>query len=280
VASSWTATIDWGDGSTPIVNNAAKPDVGTIIKNADGTFSVLGSHSYPAAANFPITVTITGDKGAKTVETGTATARNIITLVGSELIVNGSSGNDTFSITRQSDGKIHVNLNGSDRKVTASSVSHLSLTGFAGDDSVGVAATGVPGIYVQAGDGNDVVSGGSGNDNLVGGAGKNTLFGGDGDDRVVGSGGRDNLDGGPGNDRVYGGAGNDVMHGGLGVDRLYGGDGDDLLLGDQSNDKLYGEGGNDQLFGGKGTDLLDGGPGDDTAFVDAGESPTNVEHVA
>jgi cyclophilin family peptidyl-prolyl cis-trans isomerase len=271
-AGDWSANIYWGDGTDS--------STGSIVENSDGTFSVFGSHYYATAANFPLIVTITGNKGAVTVEKPTATVKNIATLTGGVLTVNASSGGDAVNVTRNSDGKIHVNLNGADKKFTASTVSHVEVFGYSGDDTITVGATGVPGTYVDASDGNDFVSGGGANDNLSGGAGKNTLLGNEGDDRVNGSGGRDNLQGGGGNDRLYGFGGNDTMDGGGGVDRLYAGDGDDQLFGASSNDKLYGENGNDSLFGGKGIDLLNGGPGtDDEATIDPGETTTQVEHI-
>ena len=41
-ASDYMATITWGDGATSVATAAA----GTITPNADGSFSILGSHTY------------------------------------------------------------------------------------------------------------------------------------------------------------------------------------------------------------------------------------------
>jgi uncharacterized protein YkwD len=82
--------------------------------------------------------------------------------------------------------------------------------------NVGVyAATGVRGITVDGGDGNDIINasaalpigcllfGGYGNDRIMGGGGGDQIFGGLGDDI---------LDGGYGNDRIFGGWGNDTIN--------------------------------------------------------------------
>ncbi|MDR7037122.1 hypothetical protein J2X36_001866 [Methylobacterium sp. BE186] len=55
--------------------------------------------------------------------------------------------------------------------------------------------------YINAGQGNDIVTGGTANDFLVGGAGNDTLSGLDGNDSFIG---------GAGTDAIFGGAGNDT----------------------------------------------------------------------
>lgn len=58
VAGDFTATIDWGDGTTT---------AGTVA-GGGGTFTVSGTHTYAATGPFPVTVTLTDDAP------GTATA--------------------------------------------------------------------------------------------------------------------------------------------------------------------------------------------------------------
>jgi Ca2+-binding RTX toxin-like protein len=99
-------------------------------------------------------------------------------------------------------------------------------------------------IFVEAGDGDDTVSGdhgllsaggGPGNDRLVGTSPTVAfLSGGEGDDVLVGGPGDDILDGGPGADRVSGGTGRDLLHTGNdgtapAPDILDGGDGEDRV---------------------------------------------------
>jgi Ca2+-binding RTX toxin-like protein len=246
--------VNWGDGT---VTN------GTIVKNVDGSYSIIGNHEYPAAGTYEIMATIRGPKGAKQIVYSTVTARDIVSLSGSTLRVYASSGNDSVGSSIKS-GKLNINVNGVVKKFTPASVSRVEYYLFDGGDTAGVGG-GVPATYMDGGTGDDSLTGGNGNDTLTAGAGKNTLFGGAGGDRLNGSGGRDFLYGQDGDDRLYGNGGNDFLDGGGNVDRLFGGLGDDQLFGGSSNDKLYGEAGNDTLFGQKGNDLLDGGPGTDTA---------------
>jgi autotransporter-associated beta strand protein len=54
----FTATIDWGDGTSATS--------GAIIDNHNGTFSVQGSHTYSAAGSFTLAVTVHDTGGAST----------------------------------------------------------------------------------------------------------------------------------------------------------------------------------------------------------------------
>lgn len=246
--------VNWGDGT---VTN------GTIVKNTDGSYSILGNHQFPAAGTYEITMTVRGPKGAKQVFYSQVTARNIAELKAGTLRIYGSSGNDSIGTSLKS-GKLNANVNGAVKKFTPSAVSRVEYYLFEGADA-GSVGTGIPNTYMDGGTGDDNLVGGDGRDTLTAGAGKNTLFGGAGDDRLNGSGGRDFLYGQDGDDRLYGNGGDDYLDGGGNVDRLFGGDGADNLFGGSSNDKLYGEGGNDTLYGQKGNDLLDGGAGTDAS---------------
>ncbi len=76
---------------------------------------------------------------------------------------------------------------------------------------------------LRGGDGDDVLNGGDGNDTLLGGKGADTLNGDDGDDILDGGKGIDTLNGGDGNDtlRVRGKEGvYDTFNGGTGTDTL------------------------------------------------------------
>jgi Ca2+-binding RTX toxin-like protein len=193
------------------------------------------------------------------------------------LTVSGTSGNDITGITK-SGNTLRVRRNGVLETFDASAVARIEIYGAEGNDIIDFSGTGIP-TYVDAGPGNDSITGGVGSDTITGGAGKDTIYGGDGADRLNGNGTADKLYGQAGDDRLYGGEANDLMDGGGGVDRLFGGNGDDTLLGGGSNDKLYGEAGNDVLYGQTQNDLLDGGDGTDTAHKDAGDSLTSIESV-
>jgi PKD repeat protein len=57
-ASDFTATIDWGDGTT----------TAGVVSGGNGTFTVSGTHTYASAGSYPVIVTLTDDPP------GTATA--------------------------------------------------------------------------------------------------------------------------------------------------------------------------------------------------------------
>ena len=139
------------------------------------------------------------------------------------------------------------------------------------------------------------LNGEAGNDYLVSGAGDDTLNGGEGNDVLIADGGNDTVNGQAGNDVLSGGGGNDTLNGDGGNDSLSGGGGDDTVNGDDGRDRLDGGRGTDILRGGNGndvifsvdfagTDTVDGGAHDadtegDVAFVDRGDTVTNVERT-
>jgi len=94
---------------------------------------------------------------------------------------------------------------------------------------------------------------------------------GSGNDSITGKGGADLFSGGNGNDQLSGGAGNDQLLGGAGDDRLDGGDGTDLLDGGAGADQLNGGAGSDTLLGGTGRDFLTGGAGNDRFVFRGGD---------
>jgi Ca2+-binding RTX toxin-like protein len=96
------------------------------------------------------------------------------------------------------------------------------------------------------------IDAGAGDDQITGSFVKDTIHGSYGEDTIYGLNGNDSLSGDSGNDTIYGGAGADVLRGGSGNDSLYG---------EAGKDKLYGDSGNDYLSGGLDKDKLDGGTG-------------------
>jgi Ca2+-binding RTX toxin-like protein len=133
-------------------------------------------------------------------------------------------------------------------------------------------ATGVKGVVLDGGEGNDSLVLGAGmiGSRILGGGGNDTLIGSDGDDTIEGGTGKDRLLGGGGSDRLSGAGGNDLLDGGSGVDRLWG---------ESGNDQLFGGSSNDYLFGGSGTDLVNGGPGTDRAGHDDSDEFVAVEQI-
>lgn len=260
--------INWGDGTITD---------GKVVQNADGSFSVVGTHTYAQPGSYQIKVTLAGNKGALSDIRSTADVKLLATLTNGILKVNGTGGTDSITVTR-SGSFLYTSVNGVSKKFSNASVTNLEVYGYDGADAITI-GTGVRGAYINGDLGNDVINGGDGADTITGGAGKNKLFGNAGNDRLNGSGGHDYLNGGLGDDRLYGNAGNDSMEGASGVDRLWGGEGNDLLAGNGSVDKLFGEGGDDILVGGLGNDLFNGGDGNDTGYVESGETTVSVEVI-
>lgn len=121
-----------------------------------------------------------------------------------------------------------------------------TLYGTSFDDTLALGnSVGFDDTVVNAGDGNDTVTGGHHIDFLNGQGG---------DDILVGLENSDYLDGGEGNDLLRGGDGTDVLTGGAG---------DDVLEGGADYDIIIGSAGADTIIGGAGTDLLTGGEGAD-----------------
>jgi hypothetical protein len=64
-ASHYTATIDWGDGSSTSAS-------GIVADAEDQDFDVAGSHTYASAGSYPTTITISDPGGSQTVAVSTA----------------------------------------------------------------------------------------------------------------------------------------------------------------------------------------------------------------
>jgi len=209
------------------------------------------------------------------------------------LTVNGSPGNVDDQIFIDVDGGIRVQVNGSEERFPASSVTSINVLAGEGDDFIKVSTSvGVP-VTIDGGEGDDYIEGadvtiigGPGNDTLIGSDGDDSLDGGPGDDSIVGLGGDDTLIGGDGNDTLRGGTGDNSITDGTGDDLVdysendvainYTTDGDnDTVLGTAFDDVITagagagpvwfeGRGGDDALTGGADNDWLDGGDGADS----------------
>jgi Ca2+-binding RTX toxin-like protein len=271
-----TLTIRPAAGSNYTPSASVFNAAGTLIDSDASSEIVIDLTTGPAQNFFVVLRGSTGTVGGEyDVSYQTVITSGALSLVNTKLVVNGTTGNDDFVLTRGSNTFVLTGtLAGS---ITATGVTGLDVFPGNGNDRVNLAAAGVR-AYVFAGDGDDTVQGSIFDDVLVGGSGRNRLFGGDGNDRLTGSGGRDFLYGEGGDDRLYGQAGNDNLDGGGNIDRIFAGDGDDLLIGSGSNDKLFGEAGTDTLLGGRNFDYLNGGEGTDSADREPGETVEFVEN--
>jgi Ca2+-binding RTX toxin-like protein len=149
---------------------------------------------------------------------------------------------------------------------------------------------------VDAGSGNDILTGNAagnvlnglgGNDTIKGGDSVDTLNGGDGDDLIAGNSGNDAIDGGTGVNwvdfasagaggvgvqvnlitGVSSGEGNDTLKA---IQNVRGSSFADSISGDASNNVLNGFGGNDAINGNAGADTVNGGSGADQTKGGAG----------
>lgn len=152
---------------------------------------------------------------------------------GNDTIIGGEAGEtlgdrlDASAITANTTITFSGNEAGTitDGTSTANFSQIENITTGSGNNTVNAGATTV-GVNIDAGAGNDTMTGGSGADTLTGGTGN------------------DSLNGGSGNDRLDGGTGNDTLAGGAGADSLTGGDGDDRFV-------LENSFGNDTIVGGE-----------------------------
>lgn len=182
-AENFTASINWGDG------NVSK---GRIRSNGDGTYRVTGTNQYKAAAeDFPVTVMIEGDLGARKIVSGSVDARDIAALTSQgTLVVSGSSGNDKIGLAIDADGRVLLDVNGAVKRFSRSVVKRIQVDAYEGNDVISL-GPGVPAGVISGGAGNDTITGGDGNDQLTGGGGNDRLFGGGGADTISGGNGND-----------------------------------------------------------------------------------------
>jgi Ca2+-binding RTX toxin-like protein len=143
----------------------------------------------------------------------------LVSLDGTTLSIETADGTTTFDATTFGDIRIRTG---------------------AGNDVVVIDASITNTVYIDGGDGNDLLVGGGGRSIFDGGAGNDFLYGAAGDDILMGGTGNDQIFGGGGNDSVVGGDGNDIVSGGAGFDLLIGSDDNDLVLGGGGEDILIG----------------------------------------
>ncbi|KQW82535.1 hypothetical protein ASC65_09950 [Brevundimonas sp. Root1279] len=108
---------------------------------------------------------------------------------------------------------------------------HVSVSGHAVQPSVSL------GVFIDGGDGNDVIGAGWNADELHGGAGDDAINADQGANKVYGEDGNDRLEAGYGSDLLSGGAGDDTISGWGGGDTIDGGEGLDIVryMGPQSD---------------------------------------------
>ena len=160
----------------------------------------------------------------------------------------------------------NVNAGGGDDTITGNNAAN-TVNGNNGDDTI-YGGSGLDDVYGGAGD--DDIYGDNGADDLFGGADKDKMYGGIGNDAMFGGDGADKMFGDDGLDALYGGSGGDTINGNDGDDTIWGGEGADIIKGGEGNDSVEGDNGFDDINGGAGNDYLDGGGGNDTIIAGSG----------
>jgi Ca2+-binding RTX toxin-like protein len=289
-----TNILDGGAG-TDMAQYAGNRNLYTVILNANGSYTVSGNGSADtlttienvqfADGTFAISSlvgppSITGTTGNDTL-TGTSAGEVIIGLAGNDTM-NGNDGDDTFRVSGTGDGFDIINGgNDNDIIIATSNNTNIGLFGLSNVETISsggfsnvqvVLSTGVDTynftgtvfsgiVRIDAGAGNDSITGGAGAETIMGNSGNDTLNGGGGIDTVdysyrtanstislattaaqtIASGDVDTLSN---FENVIGGSANDTITGSAAVNVLNGGSG---------NDRLRGNAGNDTIIGGVGT---------------------------
>jgi len=178
------------------------------------------------------------------------------------LLIRGTNNNDVITLDIRTNGagtkfaRVSTSLN--TRDVDLTGINHIRIEALDGDDSIIINDHVVRGIEINAGRGDDSVTGGNGPDTVIGGQGRDAISGRDGNDRLRGDLGNDTIDGGSGSDRIDGGEGDDQVTAGKGNDTIDGGKGLDTLLGEDGNDTFFSrDDESDQLNGGSGSNRAD-----------------------
>jgi Ca2+-binding RTX toxin-like protein len=273
-ADTWTATVDYGDGSGPQC----------LALNADRTFTL--SHTYADDGVYNVTVSVADDDSGVGTDTLTVTVHNVAPTVGAitgpgsavrgQPLAFSSTFTDAGSAdTHTTNWAVHKGAalvaSGSGTNFnfvpTAAGIYTVSFT--VTDDDGGVGTTSktltVEAVQLQDDDRTPgqimlVIGGTTASDHIVVSRGArpgqvavsiNGVSLGNGfapTSRII----------------VYAQAGNDNVEVAAGINLsawLYGGDGNDRLMGGSGCDVLFGGAGRDLLIGGRGRDVLFGGEG-------------------
>jgi hypothetical protein len=277
-ASPLPGTDDFANSFTDRANPFGQLSVGTPLA---GSIEITGDRDWYAVqlnAGTDYVASVTGEDGK-----GGTLDDSILRLhdaTGARIATNDDANPDTFDsslvIHPATSGTYYVEI-GSFEDATAGTYTvsvqagapaatdgNDVLVGTAGGSTVnaGVGNDTITGgdaqNYLRGDEGDDVLSGGAGFDDINGNMGNDTVHGGDGDDYSVGGKDNDQLFGDGGNDIVWGNLGNDTCDGGDGADQCRGGQGDDSVSGGAGNDFISGDRGNDTESGGSGADNFHG----------------------
>ncbi len=269
-------------GATMTVDVAGGESVTLSLSGEADPLAIIVTPSGPGCGAF-VTSTVTairvngtaGDEGVTIDQGGSAPFPHQVT---ASIDLALGDGTDPLVITGQNTadsivfGTEGIGLDAGDTlDVTGiGTVEGFTVDAGGGDDAVsGMGGGGLGGpfstaITINGEAGSDTLNAAGGDDTLDGGAGGDVVSGGGGNDAVDGGAGKDGLKGGDDADRVDGGGGDDTVTAGEGDDVVIEGDGDDVLRGGRGDDDVNGGPGRDQLYGGRDDDRCLGGPDPDS----------------
>jgi Ca2+-binding RTX toxin-like protein len=267
-----TMTIDVAGGESVALSLSGEADPLAIVVTPSGP----GCGAFVTSTVKAIRVNGTaGDEGVTIDQSGSAPFPHQDTISIDLALGDGTDAlviigqNTADSIGLGTDG-IGLDAGGTPDVTGIGTVERFTVDAGGGDDAVsGMAGGGLGGAFQTAitivGEaGSDTLNGAGGDDTLDGGAGSDAVSGGGGNDAVDGGAGKDGLMGGDDRDRVDGGGGDDAVTGGEGDDVVVEGEGDDVLRGGRGDDDVNGGPGRDQLYGGRDEDHCLGGPDPDS----------------
>jgi Ca2+-binding RTX toxin-like protein len=213
-----------GDGAADVVEIAAPAGRVVTLAGAPGAVTVggLSAQIHVDGAEAIDRLAIDGDAGADTVDASGLAGGMVVNFNGGDgadtLAFNGGAAADAIALssgaTTAEGQAVFAEVNGVASQVNVANVETVSIAAGDGADVVNAASyAGQAALVIDAGAGNDTVTGGHGADTITGGKGDDVIDGGTGADSVSGGAGNDTLIWNPG-------GGSDTMDGGAGFDTL------------------------------------------------------------
>ena len=218
-----TVTLNVPDLASATVAGGAGDD---IITGTDGNDTLSGEAGNDRITGFRGNDTVTGGDGSDLMiwnngdnnDTNDGGANN------DETLITGAAADDILTVVQSGTTTRfdRTNLVPFNVQMLNGTVEKLSITPFAGNDSLTTSPDVPIAMAVDGGAGDDSMTTGAGADVLNGFDGNDTLSGQGGGDRIVGDRGNDTMNGGAGDDTMVwnNGDNNDVMNGDDGVDRI------------------------------------------------------------
>ena len=177
--------------------NTISDTIASLASGATATFTIVADVPITAAAaTISDTASVTSSTNDSNSANNHATASTTISTTGvmltadanipteTDLVVGGTTGNDSVSFASAGAGKVTVTMDGKSYGTYAVTGRIVAYAGSGNDTIVVSSAITLP-AYLYAGSGTDELVGGSGNNVLVGGGGADTLIGGTGHNILI-----------------------------------------------------------------------------------------------